>query len=111
MSLAVNKFILFLFFLLTTFAPHVEFWKKIYGTYTRNQGVLHDKNDLSVIYTVIELVPETTPGADKINEKLVKLSRIYYRNLLKKFADGKKPLTKEEWRIFNLFKRLFLSSL
>ncbi|MCI5146143.1 MAG: lytic transglycosylase, partial [Candidatus Electrothrix sp. AR3] len=84
--------------------PNVHFWEKIYGTYTSNQGVLHDKEHLDIVYTVIDLVPKGTPGAGRINKKLMKLARNYYKNILKKFAEGKRPFTREEQRIFNLFR-------
>ncbi|MCI5142550.1 MAG: hypothetical protein D3909_12695, partial [Candidatus Electrothrix sp. ATG1] len=44
-------------------APNVQFWEKVYGTYASDQGVLHDKNDLSIIYAVIDFIPRKTPGA------------------------------------------------
>lgn len=35
--------------------PMVEFWKKIYTQYTTHQVVIHDKDDLTVIYEVVDL--------------------------------------------------------
>lgn len=35
--------------------PMVEFWKKIYTQYTTRQVVIHDKDDLSIIYEVVDL--------------------------------------------------------
>jgi membrane-bound lytic murein transglycosylase D len=85
-------------------APNVQFWEKIYGTYTSSQGVLHDKNDLSIIYAVIDFVPRATPGASKVNRQLEKMVRLRHKKILEKFADGKKPRTKEEKKIYSLFK-------
>ncbi|MCI5222347.1 MAG: LysM peptidoglycan-binding domain-containing protein [Candidatus Electrothrix sp. AR4] len=91
-------------------APNVRFWEKIYGTYSADQGVLHDKNDLNIVYAVIDLVPRSVPGAATINGKLIKLIRLRHENILKKFASGKKPSTKEEKKIFSLFKHKKSSS-
>ncbi len=85
--------------------PNVHFWEKIYGTYSENQGVLHDRDNLEVIYGVVDLVTKNTPGAAKINEKLIDFARLTYKNILTKFAEGKLPQTNEERRIYSLFKR------
>ena len=85
-------------------APNVQFWEKIYGTYTGDQGVLHDKNDLNIIYGVIDFVPKKTPGAGTVNEQLEKLVRLRHKRILEKFAAGNRPRTKEEKKIYALFK-------
>ncbi len=84
-------------------APNVRFWEKIYRVYSHNQGVLHDKNDLNIVYAVIDLVPRNVPGAKKINKNLIQLVRLRHKNILKKFANGEKPSTKEEQQIFSFF--------
>jgi membrane-bound lytic murein transglycosylase D len=85
-------------------APNVQFWEKIYGTYASDQGVLHDKNDLSIIYAVIDFVPRQTPGAGTVNAQLEKMVRMRHQKILEKFADGRKPSTREEKKIYALFK-------
>jgi membrane-bound lytic murein transglycosylase D len=85
--------------------PNVRFWEKVYGTYTENQGVLHDKNNLDLIYKVINLLPKDTPGAGKINEKLVEMAQLRCQAILKKFAAGGTPQTSEELQIHALFKQ------
>ncbi|MBF0292183.1 MAG: transglycosylase SLT domain-containing protein [Nitrospinae bacterium] len=35
--------------------PMVDFWKKIYTQYTTRQVVIHDKDDLTIIYEVVDL--------------------------------------------------------
>ncbi|MCI5161411.1 MAG: hypothetical protein D3917_05175, partial [Candidatus Electrothrix sp. AX5] len=85
-------------------APNVQFWEKIYGIYTSNQGVLHDKKDLSIIYAVIDFVPRRTPGAGTINAQLEKIVRMRHEKMLEKFADGRKPSTEEEKKVYTLFK-------
>ncbi len=90
--------------------PNVQFWEKIYATYSTRQGVLHDKNNLDIIYTVVNLVDWNTPGASKINKKIIQLARQHYKNVLANLARGKKPRTKDEIRIATLFKRSRYSS-
>lgn len=84
--------------------PNVQFWEKIYGTYTSNQGVLHDKDDLSIIYAVIDFVPRRIPGAGRVNAQLEKTVRLRHKKILEKFADGKKPSTREEKKFMPCFK-------
>lgn len=53
----------------------VEFWKAIYTKYTTSQGLLHDAEDLSVIYDAIELPKNgNTSSADEL--------RYYIREML-----------------------------
>jgi membrane-bound lytic murein transglycosylase D len=49
--------------------PNVSFWTKIYTDYSSNQGVLHDKNNLSIIYGAIELADPDKQGADRARQK------------------------------------------
>ncbi|MCI5113281.1 MAG: LysM peptidoglycan-binding domain-containing protein [Candidatus Electrothrix sp. AU1_5] len=85
-------------------APNVQFWENIYGTYTGDQGVLHDKDDLSIIYGVIDFVPRNIPGAGKMNAQLEKVVRQRHKKILEKFINGQKPKTKEEKKVYALFK-------
>ncbi len=85
--------------------PNVRFWEKIYGVYDSSQGILHDKQNLDIIYTAIDLVDWGTPGASTINRQLIKFSRLRYKKILTNLAKGQKPRSKEEKRIAALFKR------
>jgi len=83
---------------------NVQFWEKVYSQYTTRQGILHDKNDLSIIYTVIDLVDWRTPGAGQINRKMIKMARLRYKAILANLAKGKKPRTAEEKRVAAMFR-------
>lgn len=85
--------------------PNVRFWEAIYGTYNSRQGILHDKDNLDIIYTVVNLVAWNTPGAARINNKLVKIARRRYKKILYDLSRGIRPRTREEKRIAALFKR------
>ena len=82
---------------------NVRFWEKVYGTYTSRQGILHDKNDLSIIYGVIDLVDWNTPGAARINKNLIRMARHRYKKILTDLGRGKKPKSKEEKKVAALF--------
>ena len=55
--------------------PNVAFWKKIYSEYSSDQGVLHDKRHLDIIYGVIELENPDLPGGRKINRNRIKKAK------------------------------------
>jgi len=83
--------------------PNVRFWEKIYSRYSTRQGVLHDKHNLGIIYTVIDLVDWGTPGSVRINRELIKLARRHYKKILAELGAGKKPATREEKRVAAMF--------
>lgn len=85
--------------------PNVEFWTDIYSKYSTTDGVIHDSLDLNVIYEVINLEERwKSRAARKRNKKKIKKAKKKYQKILKKFAQGKKPSSSEERRIFSLFK-------
>ena len=81
----------------------VRFWEDVYSRYTTRQGIIHDKDNLQVVYTVIELVDWNSPGSSKMNRKLVKLARQRYKKILTDLGSGKKPVTLEEKKVAALF--------
>ncbi|MBU0682151.1 MAG: LysM peptidoglycan-binding domain-containing protein [Proteobacteria bacterium] len=82
--------------------PNVEFWKKIYSEYPSTQGVLHDSNNLKIIYEVIELEPHG-PGSSRVNSERIKKAKDRYLSMLDKFARGQAPSTQLECRIYDMF--------
>ncbi len=82
---------------------NVQFWQDVYGRYSSRQGVLHDKDNLAIIYGVIDLVAWNTPGAARINKNLIKLARHRYKEILNDLGRGRKPRTREEKRVAALF--------
>ncbi len=73
--------------------------------YSSRQGILHDKNDLSIIYGVVDLVDWNTPAAARINKNLIKFARHRYKAILTNLGHGKKPRSRVEKRIAALFAR------
>ncbi|RPI06136.1 MAG: lytic transglycosylase domain-containing protein, partial [Zetaproteobacteria bacterium] len=73
-------------------APNVEFWKRIYTEHGVGDFVLHDRENLSVIYAVVR-VPEATNQirAEQLAKPEVERVREKYRELLLRLADGAAP--------------------
>ena len=83
--------------------PNIAFWKKIYSEYSTAQGVIHDKQDLGIIYDVIELEDRDHYGNKKINRDRIKASKKKYKLILTKLARGEAPAGSEEQRVADLF--------
>ncbi|BHH84155.1 LysM peptidoglycan-binding domain-containing protein [Desulforhopalus sp. 52FAK] len=81
---------------------NVQFWEKIYSTYSLTQAVIHDSKDLSKIYEVIELLDESTPGATQFNKKAQKKAVQKYQKILKKLSK-QRPVTPEEKRVASFY--------
>jgi membrane-bound lytic murein transglycosylase D len=83
--------------------PNIAFWKKIYSEYSTSQGVIHDKQDLGIIYDVIELEDRDQYGNKKINRDRIKAAKKKYKLILAKLARGEAPVGFEEQRVADLF--------
>jgi membrane-bound lytic murein transglycosylase D len=70
----------------TIIEPNVRFWEQVYSQYTTTQAIVHDSNDLRIIYDVIVLVPQDFPGARTINRKRMKRAKKRYQGMLKRLA-------------------------
>ncbi len=81
----------------------VSFWEKVYGHYSSTHGILHDRDNVNIIYTVVDLVDWSKPGSASLNAKLIKIARKRYKTILADLAKGKKPLSKEGKRVASLF--------
>jgi peptidoglycan lytic transglycosylase D len=112
------KFCMFLFFLFSYFfspsalygdttlfpvypsiEPNVKFWTKVYSEYSTAQGVLHDSQNLNIIYEVVEL----KIGAKTINEKRIQKARDKYKTILRKLAQNPFLSDAEAKRVASLF--------
>jgi membrane-bound lytic murein transglycosylase D len=83
--------------------PNIAFWKKIYSEYSTAQGVIHDKQDLGIIYDVIELEDRDHYGNKEINRDRIKAAKKKYKLILAKLARGEAPVGPEEQRVADLF--------
>ncbi len=83
---------------------NVHFWEKIYGHYSRLEGVVHDKNNLSIVYEVIPFLDTSLPGAARINKIYRKEIEKKYSAILSNIAKNGSPKTAEEKRVYKLFR-------
>ncbi len=81
-----------------------KFWEKIYSTYSLNDAVIHDSDNLSRIYEVVPMLDPALPGVRRINRINLEKKRANYSNILKKLSRSQKATTTEEKKISALFK-------
>jgi membrane-bound lytic murein transglycosylase D len=81
--------------------PRVEFWKRVYSEVDTGGGLLHDNQDLGVVYEVVTL-PE---GASRLTrERFLRKRREHYQAILRKLAKSKRSgLDAEARRVLSLF--------
>ncbi len=82
---------------------NVSFWEDIYTRYETDQGILHDDEDLSIIYTVIPLAPKTAEGYRKINKKRIDAAKAKYRAILQELIENpksKNPAVQKTAKLF-----------
>jgi membrane-bound lytic murein transglycosylase D len=85
-----------------TIERNVTFWEKIYGYYSVNEAVIHDRTDLAKIYRVLPLLDQNQPDASRRNAQLRKEVLQSYQAMLHRLA-REIPRTPEEKRIAALF--------
>ena len=82
---------------------NVRFWENIYSRYSTSQAVIHDSDNLAIIYEVLPIFNHRLPGSSKINRPILKGIKKKYSTILENLAKGNKPQTKEEQRVASLF--------
>lgn len=86
-----------------TIKPNIAFWTKIYTKYTTQQGLIHDADNLNIVYEVINLKSRSAKGSARFNRNLIKKVKKKYRDVLEKLAKGQKPATPIERKIAEMF--------
>ena len=83
--------------------PRVRFWTRVYSEVESNEGLVHDAENLDVVYDVIRWPRELARGfADNRYER----AKAQYRAILLRLAKGPRTnLTAEEQRVLALFPR------
>ncbi|MEN8200001.1 MAG: LysM peptidoglycan-binding domain-containing protein, partial [Thermodesulfobacteriota bacterium] len=66
--------------------------------------VVHDSNDLGIIYEVLPIFNSQLPGASKVNRPLFKGMKNKYVQILKRLGQGVPPRSRDEKRVAALFK-------
>ncbi|MEK6623539.1 MAG: lytic transglycosylase domain-containing protein, partial [Bdellovibrionota bacterium] len=78
------------------FRKRIDFWKRIYSEIPSSEGILHDPNDLTVIYEKIALDGLT----HKQVQKKIRERKEYIRRVLIRFAqDGREGLSDEDFQL------------
>lgn len=82
---------------------NVRFWEAVYSRYSTSQAIVHDANDLSIIYEVLPIFNHRLPGASRINRPIYKGVKAKYARILKQLAKGARAKTRDEKRVAALF--------
>lgn len=83
--------------------PNVEFWRAIYSRHPLSEGLIHDKEDLSLIYEVVKFSSPQAHGVSATNQRRVSNLKDKYRDILTRLADGRQPADSDEKRVLALF--------
>ena len=84
--------------------PNVLFWIEAYSNYSTAEGIIHDSNNLNIIYDVIELWPPEKHGSRKVNRKRIKKAKRKYKRILSKLAKNPSTQDPEARMIAGLFR-------
>jgi len=82
--------------------PNVTFWKRVFAVFDRNGGLLHDMEDVSIVYHIWY---NDMPSDGPLRQGMIDEARNRYRAILGTLADGKRfDLTSDEQRVWESFK-------
>ncbi|HEY7641201.1 MAG TPA: LysM peptidoglycan-binding domain-containing protein [Steroidobacteraceae bacterium] len=80
--------------------PDIAFWRRIYTEVTTEGGLLHDEDDLSIVYEVMKLPSDLS---QRQRQKRIEDEKKKYSRILDRLAAGATDLSAEEQRVFDLF--------
>src|SRR5262245_29469968 len=80
--------------------PDIGFWRRIYTEVTTEGGLLHDADDLAVVYEVVKFPADLSP---KQRAKRIEEMKKKYARILDRLASGAADLSEEELRVQNLW--------
>lgn len=76
--------------------PDIAFWRRVYTEVTTAGGLLHDPEDLSIVYEVLEFPSDISP---KARSKRIDDAKKKYSHILDRLATGAENLSEEELRV------------
>ncbi len=82
---------------------NVRFWENIYSKYSTSQAVVHDSNNLGIIYEVLPIYNHRLPGSSKINKPIFKGIKDKEAHIVNRVAKGIQPKTSDEKRVAALY--------
>ena len=83
--------------------PNVRFWIDIYTKYPTTNGILHDAEDLNIVYGVIDLLPQEKAGARQANQERIHAAKEQYKKILEELAENSDGEDGSKKRIAELF--------
>jgi membrane-bound lytic murein transglycosylase D len=83
--------------------PNVRFWIDVYTKYPTTSGIIHNAQDLNIVYGVIDLLPQEKIGARQVNQERVHVAKEQYRKILEELAESIDTEDAEKKRIAGLF--------
>jgi hypothetical protein len=73
-------------------APNVAFWKQVYTEHGVGDFVLHDRDNLGVLYGVVRVAEKMNQArAEQLAKPEIERARDKYRNILLRLAEGATP--------------------
>ncbi len=84
-------------------AANVAFWEKVYSTYSKNTAIIHDQQDLAIVYNTVSLLEEGFPNSRAHNSRKIEQVKDHIRSVLLQLAKNPHPKNKEQRRIAALF--------
>ena len=78
----------------------IAFWRRIYTEVSTEGGVLHDPEDLSVVYEVVKFPSDLSP---RQRSKRIDDAKKRYSRILERIASGAEDLSEEELRVQDLW--------
>ncbi|MGH8188192.1 MAG: lytic transglycosylase domain-containing protein, partial [Steroidobacteraceae bacterium] len=78
----------------------IGFWRRIYTEVTTEGGLLHDADDLGIVYDVLEFPSDVSP---RTRSKRIEDAKKKYARILDRLASGATDLSEQEIRIQDLW--------
>jgi len=82
---------------------NVDFWEKVYSTYSINTSIIHDQYNLGRVYATVSLLEDGFPNARKLNIKKVEQVKKHVKTILLQLSRDPAPKTREQKRVAALF--------
>src|SRR5687767_12669967 len=78
----------------------IAFWRRVYTEVTTQSGLIHDQDDLGIVYEVMKLPSDLSP---KQRSKRIDDTKKKYARILDRLALGATDLSEEEQRVLDLW--------
>lgn len=88
--------------------PNVDFWRNVYGVWSRGQVAIHDDEHLGVIYEVVQLPAPIQEGYTSVQKELVRSRTEYHRARVKGLQErvgSNQPLSPADKELLAKFER------